>query len=379
MAQYREQQITAKAAAEELRISPRRFRQLYRTYLLAASRGEEADWIPGHSGGNRQRVLPPEVEAFWRQLFTATPPGSFSLAASEALRRFQVSVDRATVRRWVHAQQLDLPKIPRKDRAPVRRWQCARVGTLWQLDVTPHRWFGPHIPNLPLYDMLDDCSRVITGARIYERETLLGYLDFLSRSFEVYGLPLALYVDYHSFFFSQIPDRLTCLGEALRFYGISLKYAPTPQAKGKVERLHQLWQNRIPSLLCMEAIRTIPEANKLIEELRVHRNRVEVHRELNRPAQDAWNIAIEEGRSDLRPKPRCPWWEHIWSVQVWVKIDIDGTVPAGSQRFRIRSLPPRTKLLRCEHRDGSFSFLLKPPRQGARPLVILRIEASAAS
>lgn len=43
------------------------------------------------------------------------------------------------------------------------------------------------------------------------------------------GLPLALCVDYHSFCFSSVPEALTQLGTALR-------YAPTPQAKGKIER-----------------------------------------------------------------------------------------------------------------------------------------------
>jgi len=66
----------------------------------------------------------------------------------------------------------------------------------------------------PLLDMLDDCSRVIVGARLYPRECLLAYMDFLPRAFEEYGFPLALYVDYHSFFFSKLPDNLTYLAEA---------------------------------------------------------------------------------------------------------------------------------------------------------------------
>ena len=66
-------------------------------------------------------------------------------------------------------------------------------------------------------------------------ETLLAHFDFLSRAFQAHGLPLALYVDYHSFFFTHIPDAFTQLGAALHFYGVALRYAPTPQAKGKIE------------------------------------------------------------------------------------------------------------------------------------------------
>jgi hypothetical protein len=97
--------------------------------------------------------------------------------------------------------------------------------------------------------MLDDCSRVFTGSRLYERELLLSYLDFLPPAFLAYGRRLQLHVDYHSLFFTSTPDALTQLGAALHFYGISLRYAPTPQAKGKVEREHQFWQKRLPAYI----------------------------------------------------------------------------------------------------------------------------------
>ena len=63
--------------------------------------------------------------------------------------------------------------------------------------------------------MMDDCSRVITGAQLYAREALLAYFDFLPRAFKEYGLPLLFYVDYHSFFFSQNPWREYSLSRRL--------------------------------------------------------------------------------------------------------------------------------------------------------------------
>ena len=70
-------------------------------------------------------------------------------------------------------------------------------------------------------------------------------------------------MDYHSFFFSQVPDALTYLGAALHFYDVTFRYAPAPQAKGKVERLHQFWQNRLPALFAAEAIVDPASANPL--------------------------------------------------------------------------------------------------------------------
>ena len=80
-------------------------------------------------------------------------------------------------------------------------------------------------------DRLDDCSRVFTASRIYQSENLLAYFDLLPAAFIEYGLPLQIYVDFHSLFFTHTPQALTQLGRALHFYGVTFRYAPTPQAK----------------------------------------------------------------------------------------------------------------------------------------------------
>ena len=90
--------------------------------------------------------------------------------------------------------------------------------------------------------------------------------------------------------------------------GISLLYAPTPQAKGKVERLHQLWQGRLPPLLAVDDIVGIAPANVLLEGLREHRNTQEKHRELDCTPQQAWLQARRQKRNALRPFRRDPWW-----------------------------------------------------------------------
>lgn len=58
-----------------------------------------------------------------------------------------------------------------------------------------------------LIDINDDCSRLVTGARLYAREVLPSYYDILQRAFLEHGLPLALCVDYHGFFTRTRPTR----------------------------------------------------------------------------------------------------------------------------------------------------------------------------
>jgi hypothetical protein len=114
-----------------------------------------------------------------KKRLACSPPCPYSFAASEALRLHAFKLDRAQVRRWALAHQLAHAVPPKKVLAPVRRWQRAQIGELWQLDASPHRWFPHSKTAFPMLNLLDDCSRLFTGSKLYERELLLAYFDFL--------------------------------------------------------------------------------------------------------------------------------------------------------------------------------------------------------
>ncbi len=367
--------ISAPEGCRQLGIGRSRFYELYSAWLAACARGEAEHWSPPVSGGNRRPPWPDPVTDLVRRLLSTEPPASYALIASEVHRRCAHTLYRASIRRWAQAEGIARPARPRGPKVDVRRWQRQQTGELWQLDATPHAFFPGDPQRYPLLDMLDDCTRLITGARLYEAETLLAYLDFLPRAFEKHGLPLTLYTDYHSIFFTHQPDALTQLGAALKFYDISLLYAPTPQAKGKVERLHQLWQSRLPPLLAADDITGVAAANVLIENLRTHRNEAEKHRELGCTPQQAWQQARRQKRSALRPFRRDPWWPYVWSLRTTVRVADDGTVPLGTQRLRVNA-PRATRLVRCQHPDGSYTILRSHPDKTRKPEVLLRLGPS---
>lgn len=361
--------ISVPIAAKELGLSVRRLYQLYSDYLTAYGPGIQGSWIPGVSGGDHAPDWPVDVTTLLRKRLASTPPASYSFAASEALRLCNYGLDRAQVRRWAIANSLAHEKVPRRPHAPVRRWQRSQIGELWQLDATPHRWFPPSDTQLPMLNMLDDCSRVFVGSKIYEREIIMAYLDFLPTAFLDYGLPLQIYVDYHSFFFTQVPETLTTLGQALRFYGVSFRYAPTAQAKGKVEREHQFWQQRLPAFFASEPVSQIQDANTHITALRLHRNQHEQHRELQMTPGEAWSSAEAQKRSVLRPVPLCPWWPYVWSVQTSIRTGADGRVPIGAHSIRLE-IPPNSKVILCHHPSGHYSVLAARPKSGTMPVLL---------
>ena len=354
---FRRDEVSAVAAAERLGLGRTRFCELYASHIRAAARHQEDRWTPCTSGGDHAPDWPPAIEPLLRKLLSTRPPAPYRFADSDVHRRLGVRVDPATVRRWAIANHLAHPLPSPRPPASACRWQCLKIGALWQLDVTPHRWFPDDPKNYPLLDLLDDCSRVCTGATIYHAEDLLAYFDFLSAAFTEHGLPLELYVDCHSLFFPQRPNTLSQLGAALHFYGISLRYARTPQAKVKIERQHQYWQGRLPALFAAEAITTPEAAKALVADLRRHRNAHEIHRKLGRTPDAAAAAARREKRSVLR---------------TGIKVGPDGRVPVGSQRLRA-GVDPGARVIHCLHPNGAISILAREPKAGERPALLLQV------
>ena len=365
---FRCSKITAQAAAAELELGHTRFYELYSDYLRGGPTRDQT-WLPGSSGGDHARDWPAEVKALLRARLSSRPASSYSFAASEVLRLCNFKIDRAQVRRW--AMKNNLAQAPKIQKAPavIRRWQRSQIGELWQMDATPHPFFPGSRKLWPMLNLIDDCSRLFTGSKLYQQEILLAYFDFLPQAFASYGLPLVLYVDYHTLFFSSTPGALTTLGEALKFYDVTFRYAPTPQAKGKVEREHSFWQNRLPAYFAAEHISTLETANLHIDQLRLHRNAKETHRELKMPAQHAWDLALKQKRSALRPKPNCPWWPFVWSLRTSLLVNPQGLVPLGGQWVRIEA-KPGSRVVLCQHPSAHHSIITHHPRPNTRPTVL---------
>lgn len=360
------------AVALELGISLSRFYQLRTDYLLACAQGHADTWSPGLSGGDHHPDWSVEATALATKLLSSKPPSSYSATASELHRRLHFKTNRASVRRWAIQNKLSPDTRYKPQRKPVKRWQARDYGALFQYDATPHAFLHGCTDKQVLLEILDDATRLNTGARLYPGETLLAHFDFLSRVFQAHGLPLSLYVDYHSFFYTHNPDAFTQLGAALHFYGIKLLYAPTPQAKGKIERRHDYWQKRLVPLLAADHIVEITGSNQLLDQLVPHANQHEIHRELGMTPNAAHQQALAEKRSVIRPAPNCPWWPYVWSQQTRVRVGDDGKVPVGSQRHPIDA-PPRTKVIRCLRPDGDIYYLRQTPDKKAKPIVLLHV------
>ena len=317
---------------------------------------------------------PDEAQRFLKHVLS--PDGdarrySYAFAASEVGRKFGLSVDRAQVRHWAidHGIKIAVPK-PRPP-AHVRRWQRQSVGELWQLDATPDYFLGRDNPSLNLIDMIDDCSRMQVGCRLYRSECMNAYLDFFYRAFTRYGLPLEIYVDKASFFKGE-DGSLTQLGKRLKLYGVSFVFANTPESKGKIERVNQVWQDRLPAYAVREGITAqtpLEDVNDHLECLVDYRNSYEDHRELRMTALEAWDKAIGEGRCKLRPPPRDGWWELVWAEWTRATIGRRGRLPVDGILCPTECANG-TRVWVCRHVDGTISLVVNKPDLNTVPQVV---------
>lgn len=147
-----------------------------------------------------------------------------------------------------------------------RRPRCAYFGEMLQMDASVHAWFGA--TKTQLHIAIDDATGSIVGAYFDHQETLNGYYHVFHQVLTDYGIPYLFFTDNRTVFEykqkkspSMEEDTYTQFAYACKQLGVEIKTSSIPQAKGRVERLFQTLQSRLPVELRLAGINTLSEAN----------------------------------------------------------------------------------------------------------------------
>lgn len=150
-----------------------------------------------------------------------------------------------------------------------RRPRCAFFGEMLQMDASVHLWFG--LEKTQLHAAIDDSTGMIVGAYFDKQETLKGYYNVLHQVLTTHGIPYMFYTDRRTVFEykqkkspSIEEDTYTQFSYACKQLGIDIKTTSCPQAKGRVERLFQTLQSRLPLELRLAGVTTIEQANTFL-------------------------------------------------------------------------------------------------------------------
>ena len=286
-------------AAELLDLTPRQIKRLKARYR----QGSAAALAHASRGRPSHRRLPDAVREQIVRLARTTYVGFNDHHLCEKLvEREGLSLSRETLRRLLRKQGLG---PPRKRRAPAhrhRRVRSARLGELVQLDGSPHDWLEGRGPRLTALGMQDDATGKILAAQFFSSETAFGYLCLLRQMLRRHGVPLAFYGDRSGVFVRNddnwtVEEQLagkrqpTQFGRALEQLGITFIAAHSPQAKGRVERLWGVLQDRLSSELRLAKADDIDSANAVLRKFITDYNRRFAHQP--REQQTAWRAVPE--------------------------------------------------------------------------------------
>jgi hypothetical protein len=169
-----------------------------------------------------------------------------------------------------------------------------------QLDGSPHDWLQGRGPRLTALGMQDDASGKILAAQFFPSETAQGYFRLLQSLLRRYGVPLAFYGDRSGIFTRNdehwsLDEQLagqrqpTHFGRALEQLGITFIAAQTPQAKGRIERLWGVLQDRLTSELRLAQASDLDSANIVLRKFVADYNRRFAR--TPRDAEKAWRPA----------------------------------------------------------------------------------------
>lgn len=338
-------------AAELLAVSYRQGKRIYRRYREEGDKGlvHRARGRPS----NRSKAAGFKAEVIER--YRGRYEGFGPTLASEKLAGEGYRVDHETLRRWLIEAQV---WARQRKRRGYRRWRerKAHRGELVQMDGSHHDWFEGRGERAVLMNLVDD-STGTSFAQFHAGETTQAAMATLWGYIRRYGMPRALYVDRDTVY---VTDReptiqedlagvgpLTQFGRAAWKLGIEIITANSPQAKGRVERSHGVYQDRLVKELRLAGVGTIAEGNALLDDslLDDHNSRFAV---------------APRGTADLhRPVPRGLDLRRVFCIEDERTMDNDWTVRHHGKVFQVIRrggvLPPaRGKVTVQEWLDGSL-------------------------
>ena len=329
--------ITLKEAGEKIGVS---YRQAKRIRKAIRERG-----IGGLMHGNTGRVAHNRISGGVRQQVLSLSRGRYwDLNDAHFQEKLQeeegIDLSRETIRRMRRQEGLGPKRKRRGKKHRKRRERKAQEGWMVLWDGSPHLWFGSGRPPCCLMAAVDDATGRLLVARFFPFEGTAGYLWLLKQLVRQYGIPVSIYQDRHGSLhrndaYWSLKEQLagrqdpTQVGMALEQLGIRPIFALSPQAKGRMERVFGVLQDRLVAELRLAGITEVEPANRFVARqfLRIFNRKFSVP---PRQREAAWRL----------PSPGLEM-DRVASFKYEAVVGNDNTVRLGEVRIDIAPGPGR--------------------------------------
>lgn len=339
-------------AAEILGISDRQMRRWKQRY----ERG-------GYDGLFDRRRLQPSPKRVAldvvRQVLTLYREQYFDLNVLHFHEKLQTVHGMTLSYTWVKTALQTAGLVAREARRGTHRKARPRrplPGMLLHTDASTHSWIPGLEGRQDLIAVIDDATSEVYYARFVPQESTRTMLAALKAVIEWQGLFCALYTDRASHFLTTRTGRSphrpqaatdpTQIQRALGQLGITLIPAHSPQARGRMERLWETWQGRLPQELRLAGISTVEGANAFLQETWVPFH----NRTWTVPAEGEGTAFVPYIGGQLN---------RICAVQHDRVVGNDNCVQFGRRWFQIPQTSWRYSFAKCrvtvyEHLDGTL-------------------------
>jgi len=318
---------------------------------------------PKASGGDRHGLWPAKVRTFLEGFLPVQNPPNYQLVCDELERLCLFTRARSTIEACVKGHFAHLvPAPPRRNRV-YRRFRRAKIGELWQHDSSIHQWWpAPHKQTLLL--TVDDHSGLNVAGRFVTSDTTWNHFLHFRQAFESRGIPEIVYTDGLSLFgpssSDDYADPKSQFQRALRSLGVTHLVAPTPQAKGKIERRFGTFQKRLVTLMAHASVKTWKQADEILQ-MEILRQNNKLTRSTGKIPARVWADALLAGNASLRPCPPSSLLDLHLSLRASRRVNHDLTIDFEGLNYEI-SATKRKSVSIVHHPNSKFWVVEHPPK-----------------
>lgn len=196
-------------------------------------------------------------------------------------------------------------------------------------------------------------------------------IDLNRSAFQTHGLPEAISTDGLSLFgpssSNDHSDPKSEFQRALLGLGVAHLVAPTPQAKGKIERRFGTFQKRLVTLLTHARVHTWEHADDILQMEIARQNRT-TQRSTGMVPLEVWEKAMLENKAAIRPTPAPSLLDLHLALRAQHRVNNDHTIDFLGQNYEIATTSRKSVTI-AHHPNTNFWVVDHPPKDVWPPIL----------
>jgi hypothetical protein len=154
---------------------------------------------------------------------------------------------------------------------------------------------------------------------------------------------------------------------ALRGLRVAHLVAPTPQAKGKIERRFGTFQNRLVTLLAQAKVGSWEHADQILQ-MEIIRQSSTKKRSTHQIPPNVWDQALLENNGRIRPTPVASLLALHFSTRSKRRVNNDQTIDFEGQNYEIATTSKKSVTI-VHHPNQKFWFVEHLPADVCPPIL----------